>query len=103
MAKLGRACAKGLQDSASYLGKLSGCVNGLSDASGFNGATFKRIARVPWEKMHVQMRQRVAVNLIIQLHGLGSNRQRRRHFARVAHKRFSLSTAQIVQLNRVRL
>jgi len=53
--------------------------------------------------MHVQMRERVSMNFIVQLHRPRNSRYRPRNFSRIAHEGSGCGFRQIIQLDHMRL
>jgi hypothetical protein len=100
-ALLGRPRAQHLHQLIPELRKLPSPINRLRNAKRLNGAALKLIASVPREKVHMQVRQSIAMNLVVELDGARYGRQDGRDTMRVLKESCRLSCREIVQLNRM--
>ena len=60
---------------------------------------FKLIAHMAWEEMHMEVRSRIAMDLVIHLDGLDDLRHGHRNLPQVTHERCSLGLGQVMQLD----
>jgi hypothetical protein len=76
-------------------------IDWLSRAKWLDGTALEWVTSVPRKKVHVQVRQRVAMYLIVELDGTRYSTQGRRNAMCVLHERYRLSNGKVVQVNRV--
>ena len=96
---LGRTYAHCLHQPGLEPCKLPVTVDRLSDAKRLDCTALKWIASVPWKEVHVQVRQSVAMNLVVELDCASYDRQRRRDAMRVLNEGHRLSNGQVMQIN----
>ena len=61
---LGSIVAERGENTLPQLTKLTRPVNGLPNSTRVDGCASEEIPAIPWEEVHVEMGQRIAVNLV---------------------------------------
>ena len=87
------------QERVSNFLELSICVHRPRNTFRVNRFTLKTVAAIAWEKVHVQMRQRVSVDLIVHLHRPGRSDEGLGHSLGVPHECGSRCLWKVVQFD----
>ena len=87
-----------MQESITNEHELTFLIDRLSHKLWIDWLIFKSVAPMSRKEVHVQMGERVAVNLVVDLHGPCACRDGCRHSARVPHERGCSNIRKVMQL-----